>query len=245
MTKTAGLGDAFYLDGTDLSGDVGALDTIGGGNSSLVVTGINKSAQERIGGKRDGRIGFSSFFNPANAHLKLNDLPTGDVIATYFRGGVTAGNHTASCVAKQVNYDPARGNDGSLVFAIDAESNGFGVEWGTVLAFVFLGSAGNTAGVDFAASSAFGLQAYAHVTAFTGTSATFTIQESSDDAAGDPYAAVTGGAFAAFTAPGAQRIGTANNLTVERWLRVAVTGTFSALAGAVVVNRNPIAGVVF
>ena len=57
--------------------------------------------------------------------------------------------------------------------------------------------------------TALGLVAYLHVFAFTGTSVTVAIQESSDDAVGDPYAAVVGGAFAAASAVGAQRIQTA------------------------------------
>jgi hypothetical protein len=38
-----------------------------------------------------------------------------------------------------------------------------------------------------------------------------------------------------------QRIATAAGLTVERWLRVVTTGTFSNLVFAVNIVRNPIA----
>lgn len=244
MAKTSGLGHSFHLGGVDLSGDVGVFDRIAGGNSPLEVTGINKSAPERIGGKRDGGLSFTAWFNPTGAHLTLNDLPTADTIGTYYCG-LVVGNPAAAINAKQINYDPTRGDDGSLTFKVDCEGNGFGLEWGVTLAHAVQGSAGATTGLDFTASSAFGFQAYLQLLAFTGTSITVTIQESSDNAVGDPYANVTGGAFAAMTAIGAQRIATSNALTVERWLRINTTGTFSAALIEVVVMRNETAGVVF
>ena len=89
-------------------------------------------------------------------------------------------------------------------------------------------------------STAFGLQAYLQVLSFTGTDATITIQESSDNGAGDAWAAVTGGAFTQVTAgPVVERIQTARDQTVERYLRVATTttGGFSDLQFVVAVHR--------
>ena len=74
----------------------------------------------------------------------------------------------------------------------------------------------------------------------TGTNATFTIQSSSDDGAGDAFAAVTGGAFTQVTGVGWERIQTARALAIERYLRVAVTGTFTSVTFAVIVVRNPV-----
>lgn len=64
MAKKSGLGDNFYYGAFDFSGDIQALGAIGGGPAALNVTGINKSALERIGGHRDGRIEYTAFFNP-------------------------------------------------------------------------------------------------------------------------------------------------------------------------------------
>ena len=125
------------------------------------------------------------------------------------------------------------------------EANGFGLEWGVVLAYVLQGGAAATPSLDFGASSAFGLQAYLQVLLFSGTSVTATIQESSDNAVGDPFANVVGGGFVAASAIGAQRIATSNTLTVERYLRVNTTGTFTTALILVHVMRNEIAGVVF
>jgi hypothetical protein len=241
MSKQSGLGDNLYVDGVDLSGDVGSIAAISGGPKPLEVTGIDKAGYERLGGARDGALDFSAFFNDTagQAHPTLKTLPTGDRTVSYFRG-IVLGNQAASMVAKQIGYDPSRNEDGSLTFKVAAQANGFGVEWGTQLTAGKRtdGSATNGTGVDFAASSAFGLQAYLHVFAFTGSSATVKLQESSDNAVGDPYADVVGGAFATVAGIGGQRIATAGNLTVERWLRVVTTGTFSNLIFAVMAARN-------
>lgn len=245
MAKSSGLGDNLYIAGYDLSGDINALGSIGGGPATLDTTGIDKSAMERIGGVRDGRLQMVSFFNPATnrSHLRLSTLPTADVIATYFRG-TTLGGASANIVAKQLNYDGTRGDDGAFTFAVEAQANGYGLEWGTSLTAGKRtdGSATNGSSVDFGTgSTAFGLQAYLHVFAFTGTSVTVKLQESSDNGSGDAFADVTGGAFTAATGITSQRIATASGQTVERYLRVVTTGTFSDAVFAVSVVRNEVA----
>jgi hypothetical protein len=94
--------------------------------------------------------------------------------------------------------------------------------------------------VDFGAESDFGLQAYLHVFAFTGTDVTIKLQESSDNS-GDAYADVVGGGFTAVaSAPTSERIATAVDLTVEQYLKVTTvtTGGFTSCAFAVMVVRN-------
>lgn len=134
MSKQSGLGDGLLVDGTDLSGDTGSLGRIGGGPASLEVTGINKSAMERIGGLRDGGIDWSSWFNPASgaAHAKLSTLPTTNRIITYQRG-TSLGSPAACLVGKQIDYAPTRGDDGAMTIALQAQANGFGLEWGKQL----------------------------------------------------------------------------------------------------------------
>lgn len=242
MTKTAGMGDRLYLSGYDLSGDVGSLSRIAGGPRPLNVTAINASGQERLGGVRDGGMDFMAYFNPdlAKAHARLSTLPSTDVLATYLRG-TTLGNPAASCIAKQVNYDPTRGTDGSLTMGVQLLSNGYGIEWGDQLTAGARTDTGATAGtaVDFTAGSSFGLQAYLQVTAFSGTDVTIKIQESSDNA-GDVYADVVGGGFTSVTGITSQRIATATNLAVERFLKVttATTGGFTSVTFVVMVVRN-------
>lgn len=249
MPKTAGMGDNCYVDGYDLSGDIMALNKVGGGPSPLDMTPINKSAFVRIGGQRDGSMDITSFFNPgpeANAaHTILKTLPTTDRMITYCRG-TSVGDRAACMIAKQANYDPKRAQSGELTFNLSALANAFGLEWGRQLA---AGprtdtTATNGTGVDFGLGSSgtgpsvFGLQAYLQVFAFTGTSATIKIQESADNGGTDPYADTTGGGFTPVTAITTQRIATAGGQTVKEWLRVVTTGTFSNVQFSVMVNRN-------
>lgn len=247
MAKTSGLGDNLYVGGRDLSGDIGSIETIHGGVNPLQVTGIDKYAFERLGGIRSSEINFTAWHNDAltQAHPTLSALPAGDVLVTYCRG-TTLGNAAACQVSKQLDYAGTRAADGALTYSAPASSNGYGLEWGKQLTAGKRTdtTATNGTSVDFtssafAGSSTFGLQAYLQVFSFTGTSVTIAIQESSDNGAGDAFAAVTGGAFTVVTAgPTTERIATSASQTVERYLRVVTTGTFSSVVFAVMVNRN-------
>lgn len=241
MSKQPGLGDNLYVGGYDLSGDIVALDTISSPIGTFDMTAIDKSAMERLHGLKDGLIEATTFFNKASnqAHPVLSALPTADVVCTYCRG-TTLGNVGACMVAKQIGYDPSRPQDGSLTLKTSMQANAYALEWGVQMT---AGKRTDTAatngtGVDFAASSAFGLQAYLQVFSFTGTSVTVKLQESSDNGVGDAWADVTGGAFTAATGRTTQRIATANNLSVERYLRAVTTGTFSNAVFSLVVVRN-------
>jgi hypothetical protein len=244
MAKQSGLGDRLLVAGYDLSGDIGSLGSISGGPAPLEVTGIDKLAPERIGGLRDGAIEFSAWFNPATgrAHPRLSALPTTDQIVTYLRG-TTLGGSGAAMVGKQIDYAPTRGDDGSFTIDVQAAANAYGLEWGTQLTAGVRADTAATNGtsVDMGAAGTHGLQAYLQVTAFTGTSVTVKLQQSDDDGGADAFADVTGGAFAAATGPTSQRIATASDQAIERYLRVVTTGTFTAASFSVLVAVNPVA----
>lgn len=245
MPKQTGLGDNLYVGGVDLSGDIGSLGSISGGPKPLDMTGIDKSGHERLGGTRDGSLEFVAFFNPSagQAHPTLSALPTADVVVSYSRG-TTLGNPAASLIGKQINYDPSRGEDGSLTFKINAQANSFGLEWGVSLTAGKRtdSAATNGTGVDTLASLSFGAQAYLHVFSFTGTDVTVKIQDSADNIS---FADLTGGTFTQITggAPLTQRIATSSVQTVRQYLRaITVTsGGFSNLQFAVSVVKNPVA----
>jgi len=245
MSKESGLGDNLYVGGYDLSGDIGSLSAIGGGPTALDVTGINASGYERIGGIRDGRIEYTAFFNPAagQAHPVLSALPTTDVHLMYCRG-TTQGNQAACLVSKQINYDPNRGGDGGLTFGVQAQANGYGLEWAWLMTAGKRTDTGATNGAGIGglwAQTDFGLQAYLQVFSFAGTDVTISFEESSDNGSGDAWAAVTGGVFTEVTSgPTTERIQTARDLTVEQYLRVvtSTTGGFTSLVFAVAVVRN-------
>jgi hypothetical protein len=257
LAKQSGLGDNFYVGGYDLSGDTAALDEIGGGPAVIDVTGINKSAYERIGGLRDGRIEWTSHFNPETAaddpgitadhqHVALSSLPMTDRQLMYFRG-TTLGNPAAAMVGKQLNYDWTRGDDGKLTMKIRAESNGYGIEWGRSLTAGIRTdtAATNGTGIDTTASADFGAQAYLQVFDFSGTDVTVKIQDSADNAT---YADVAGFSFTQVTAgPTVERIATSNTATIRRYVRAVTvtTGGVTSVRFAVVVVKNEIAGQVF
>jgi len=245
MSKQSGLGDDFFIGGYHIGGDIQDL-TVHGGPGLLDVTDITQSAHARLGGLRDGGIQATSFHDPAagQAHAAFSPLPTGDVIATYCRG-TAIGNPAACCVAKQLNYDPTRANDGMLTFKVQGDGDGYGVEWGIQLTAGARtdSSAANGTSYDTGASAAFGAQAYLQAVAVTGTSYTVTIQDSSDNAS---FSNVTGLSFTAVSsAPQAQRIATANNATIRRYVRAVTTGTFSVATFQVTLVKNAIAGQVF
>lgn len=246
MSKQTGLGCALYANGSDLSGDTQSF-TAHGGPAPLDVTDITQAAYGRLGGLRDGAIDWVSYMDPAAgaSHAALSPLPTGDVIATLLIGPLSAGCPALAQVSKQVNYDPTRATDGMLTFAINGQANGFAQEWGISLTGGKRTDTSATTGAFFdnGAAFAFGAQAYFQVFAFTGTSAVIDIQ----------HATTSGGAYTSTgltttsitTAPQAQRLATANNVTINEFLKVVTTGTFSSLVFAVMINVNPIAGVVF
>jgi hypothetical protein len=248
MPKGTGFPAAFYIDGTDVSGDIQSLGKIGGGPAALDMTAINNSAFARQGGVRDGGMDFVSYFNPGAGltHAKLSALPAADVICSYFNQPAI-GSDAASCVAKQVNYDPTRGTDGSLTFAVQALANGFGLEWGTQLTpgrrvDGAATAAGPANSFDTGASAAFGAQAYFHLFAFTGTSVTISVWDSADNIT---FAAVASLTTTALTVPGAVRVAISNAATVRRYVAVATVGTFTVADFAVSLHKNEIAGVVF
>lgn len=239
MTKQNGLGDQLLVGGVNLSNDIGAVE-ISCPHGVFISTGLDKLAVERLLARKDGRIAVDAYFNPSAgaSHDTLNNLPSTDV-QTAFLHTTTRGKPAVELLAKQANYDGTRGADGQLGFKAEFLGNGFPTEWGNQLTAgsdVLTGAAAGP-GVDFTAATAFGLQAYLHVLAFTGTSATVTIQDNTADVAGT-YADVTGAGFAAASAIGAQRIQTSRTQAVRRWVRYNVTGTFSALTLAVIIAKN-------
>ena len=242
MSKQSGLGDRFFLDGYDLSGDVGQLDTIRGGPSPLVVTDITESAMDRLGGKKDSEIRWKSWFNPATnrAHDVLSPLPLSSRHAMYCRG-TAVGSYAACLVGDQVNYDPTRGDDGSLSMAVQVvSSDSFPLEWGQLLTpgRVVQASATNGADLVGAGATAFGAVLYLQVFAFTGTGVIIKVQDSAD---GVSWADLAGGTFTTVnTAPRVQRLAGATNATVRQHVRaVSVSsGGFTSVDYAVAFVRG-------
>ena len=247
MSKKSGLGAQGYVGGYDITNDIGQMDGMDESVSLLEVTGMDKSAVERVRGPKSGRFAFTGFFNDAalREHAALSGLPTTDVVCIFLTSS-TLGDEGVGITGKQINYAWNRPADGSLGISAEVLGNGDGLNWGKSLTAGKKtdSAAANGTGVNFAeqpkgaaTSSAFGLVAYLEVFAFTGTNVTVTIEESDDDGSGDAYAAVTGGVFTAASGITAERIETSLSLTVEQYLRAVTSGTFSNAVFAVVCKR--------
>lgn len=244
ISKISGLGDNFYVGGYDLSGDIASLEGVAQPLTLLDVTGINKSAHERIPGLADGSMSFTTYFNPTTGqeHKVFSTLPTTDVQFMYAMaaGGMAIGNPGAALIAKQADYAPTRGADGSLTTKVSAQANGFGLEWGNLLTAGIRTDTAATAGTayDFGAANSFGFQAYLQVTAFTGTDITIKIQDSADNVT---FADLASGAFAQTTAAHTtQRIAVGGTATVRRYVKVTTvtSGGFTSCSFAVVFVDN-------
>lgn len=240
MTKKSAIGDSFFLQQYDLSGDVGSVQSVSNTRALLPVTGLNQSAEHRILGRADGSINFSAWHNSsANAsHAVLSALPTTDVIVS-FADGSTAGDPAASLLAKQIGYGTTVGADGSIVHDVTASSNGAAVEWGVMLTAGTVTSAsgtGNPGTVNAGSATTLGAAAYLHAFSIASGTATVAVQDSSDGSTG--WANVTGLAFTALTAAGAERVATSVTATVKQYTRFNITGTYTTLNFFVQLARN-------
>ena len=130
--KSGGLGDALWIGGYDVSGDIQSLSSINGGPKTIDVTAINVAAYQRIGGERDGAIDMTTFFNKQGVHVPLSALPTADQLVTYCRG-TSIGSDVACMNGKEINYAPKRTPAGEITFAMGSQANAYGLEWGKLL----------------------------------------------------------------------------------------------------------------
>ena len=246
MAKTAGLGAALYVAGYNLSGDTQALGKVSGGPAALDVTDITQYAYSRLGGLRDGGIDWTSYFDPSTSHPVLSALPTSDVHLMFSPIPPLLGGPAACLVSKQINYDGTRGTDGMFTFALSAQANADGLEWGNLLTAGLRTDTTATAGSPFdnGAGYTYGAQAYLQVTAFSGTDVTISVQHATSS--GGSYSDLI--AFTQVTSgPQAQRASVSNSTTVHEFLKATTTtsGGFTSVSFAVVVAVNTIAGVAF
>ena len=225
MAKQTGLADAIYIDGHDLSGDVTSVDTIAARKAVLDTPVINSSGMVRLPGMGDGEISFTSWFDDGTnlLHDAVSGLPTTDVTVMYCRG-TAADSGVAMLVAKQINYDYSRGADKALSAVVQCLGNGNGLEWGVLFAAeATQSSAGNTSSKDDGASTANGLAAVLQIIDINSGTPTFKIQDSPNDS--DWTDLVSFSAVANGNEPSAERVTVTG--TVNRYLRITSTGTFS------------------
>ena len=242
MAKQSGIGANLYVGAYDVSGDVGAIQTISSPRGSLAMTGIDKPAEERILTLRDGNLGFTGFWNTATGQLfdALSAMPTTDVLCSVViptDGALAIGSVGCGLNGKQITFDQEHGDDGSLGVTTEVHANGSALEWGRLLtagkASVATGTVNQT-GIDDGASSSFGWAAYLHVMAMASGTMTAKLQESDDDIS---YSDLSGGGFTNVTGPTSQRIVGGTTAAVKQYIRLATGGTHGTATMAVLFVR--------
>jgi hypothetical protein len=238
MAKQSGLGSSLFVGVYDISGDVGAITSAETMRGQQDVTAIDKSAMERITTLRDGTLSFASFWNTTastgNIYV-LQAAPRTDLLCSAFIGS-TLGYPAASILGKQMNFPVTRGQDGSIAATTDIKGNGngMGLEWGEMLTTgkqSFATGTVNGTAIDLgSASTAFGAAAYLHVFSVASGTATFAVQDSTDNIT---FNNITGLAFTGATGATTQRLQTASGATVLRYVRVQGTGVHGAAVIAV------------
>ena len=139
MAKISGLGDYFAVDdsgGTlrDISTDIRSLD-VNIAQNLLDITGIDKSAMERLIGLADGTITVTGIFDASTAN-KAHDVfktRTGTRTVDYKIGGNTSGNPYLTMEMLVTSYVPVHNADGSLTFTAGLSlQSGTTPTWSTV-----------------------------------------------------------------------------------------------------------------
>ena len=138
MAKGSGLGDCLSVDysggsARDISNDVTSA-TFDNGQELQVVTGIDKSAQERLILLGDGNVTINGVFNAAsNKSHDVFKVQSGTRTVTYCVGGNSSSNPKLEMEMLVGSYNLERGSDGALTWtATLALQSGTVPTWSTV-----------------------------------------------------------------------------------------------------------------
>ena len=225
MAKQSGISDAIYVGWRDLSGNITSVDTVSARRATIDTPTIDSAAMVRLQGHADGEITVTSWFDDGThlEHAAFSPLPTTDVQVLYCRG-TAAASPAAGLVAKQINYDGSKSQDKALSLNVQCLGQGTPVEWGVLLqAEATHSSATSSSSKDDSASSSNGIAAYLQLIDINSGAPTIKLQHSANDSSWSDritFTAVSDG-----SEPTAERKEASG--TVNRYLRVTSTGTFS------------------
>lgn len=138
MAKQTGLGDYFALDDSggslrNISNDVTNI-TFNQGQNLLDITGIDKSASERIAALGDLTVSISGVFNAASnlSHAVFSTL-SGTRTMNYAVGGNTSSNPLLAAEMLVGSYNLDRSTDGALTWSAELSlQSGTVPTWSTV-----------------------------------------------------------------------------------------------------------------
>lgn len=235
MAKSTGLNQRFFVHGYDLSGDVGAIGGISTPRSVHDVTGLDKSAMERILGLADVQAAYDAFFNDAgDLWTELSALPIADR-SMIWAFGPAIGDPGFGATVKHIDFPLSRGADGGLSSSPSAQGSAGAIPgWGEMLTTgkQTYASAANGDSLDGGAATSNGLVIDAQMFSLGSGTPSVEVEDSADDAAFSSIATLSDLTGAAT----AQRATVSG--AIRRYLRVAISGTFTNAVVAVLIRRG-------
>lgn len=239
MAKKSGFQMGAFVAGYDLSGDVGAINDISTPRAVFDVSNLDKTAVERLLGRADGAFSFANWFNDAagQTHPALSGLPTTDVMAIVAMGNAV-GDPAFFGVFKQVGYDPTKNADGSVTETIEGvgtvgSDQLIGTEWGKMLTALSdsFASASSAASYDDTAQTTDGVRAMIQPISLGSGTPTVVIEDSANDST-----------WATLVTFGTVEVNVPEEVmasgTVDQYLRITTTGTFTDLVIALAYRRG-------
>lgn len=251
--RLTGLNQRLYFDGFDASGDVGSVDTCDITRGQFDRTAIINSAMRRLLLLADLNFAYTAFYNPGVAggsapfgpdegiHRHLSNLPTTPRYGQWLLEGPYLGAAVLQYAAKQVTGPSyRRQQSGAMTAGVGfANSEGYATEFGVMLTDggkQTFASAGNGTSLDNGASSPAGLAAVInHFSVTSVAGVTYVIQHSTDNSSWSTLLTFTTVPVTATAGYGERKTVTG---TVNRYLRVLTSGTFTNAIAAVSVRRG-------
>jgi len=232
MAFVHGKSAAFLIDEFDLSAFFNSADVALTAETAETTT-FGDGSKKYIAGLRDATVSLAGLFDgSANAVDEVLQAALGAAaIISVCPAGVSAiGNRAEMADALATSYGVSATVADAVQVSAEAQVTG-GVLQGVVLADLSARTgAGQTAALDNAASTANGAKAFLHLTAFSGTDITIKVQDSADNLAWADLITFT-------LASGVTSESVSASGTVDRYLRVDISGTFSSATFAVTVAR--------
>ena len=228
MAKESGLNVRLYVEGKDMSGSANALSGAGYSQAMLETTPLNTAAATRITGLADGTLSVNGYFDTSDDAPWAEDsgkLPSSDAVVLVALSSAV-GDPSVGMNAKEGEFNVSRSSGSAISITSSFSGNGMGGEFGEMLTAHddTHSSAGSGTVVDSGASSSSGGAGYVQVISLGSGSVVVNLQESTSS--GGSYSNfMTFSTVAAAAAPSAERVTMEG--TVQRYIKVVTTGTFS------------------
>lgn len=204
----------------------------------LETTSFGDTARDFIEGLKTGTISLDGLFEPTNdtQDEQLNAIFTSTTVTTPISlapGNDTLGNLAYVAIPLDIEYSIDTPFEDLISVSAQMQASTEILRGHSLHALGAETTTGNGTGVNNGAASSLGGRLNHHVTAFSGSSGTLSLEDSADDIS---YAAVTGGSYGPITAADSTTI----NITgaIRQYSRIARTGTFTSITFASALGRR-------